>query len=187
MAGPDQVAGASAAGQAAAGRLFHTNLSGLLGTCDSVGEVVGAGPDIPSVFSQFRKSPVHWSIITNRTWTAMGTGQAVGGDGLVYISVVFCSQNGGTVSPTPPPNPTVPKPAGPTPTPQAGSEVTGQTWVLDGPLFAIGARRAEIRTRLDRQAKSMLPDWYVGVCGTEDRERVLDGINSDSGDCPVAN
>jgi hypothetical protein len=53
-------------------------------------------------------------------------------------------------------------------------------------LPAIGARRNEIREKLDRQAKSTLPDWYVGVCGTVDRVRVLEDSTADSGACPKA-
>ena len=32
----------------------------------------------------------------------------------------------------------------------------------------------------------MLPDWYIGVCGTDDRERVLESTTSESGACPLA-
>ncbi|MDR9450642.1 MAG: hypothetical protein RI637_05425, partial [Acidimicrobiia bacterium] len=142
-------------------------------------------PNVAAVFSSFRQSPAHWAIITNPAWTAIGTGQATGATGTVYISVVFCDQAGSappavappaTVSPPPP----LPSSAGAGPAPS--KEVT----TLDGSLPAVGARRGEIRAMLDRQAQSLLPDWYVGVCGTDDRERVLESITSESGACPLA-
>jgi hypothetical protein len=180
VAAADRVAGASVAAQAAARTVFHTDLSGLLGPCDSVGEIVGAGPNLPLVFSAFRQSDSHWSILSNPTWTAMGTGQTTGTDGRVYVSVVFCRQAGGAIpKPSPPslqPSPTV------TPFPSVGRKPA----VLTGDLPALGARRGEIRARLDRQAESMLPDWYVGRCGPDDRDRVLEAGTSESGTCPLA-
>ena len=184
-ASADQVAGASAASQAAAGRVYHADLSGLLGPCDSVGEVVGAGPNVAVVFSGFRQSPAHWSIITNPAWTAMGTGQATGADGRVYISVVFCDRAEGAIPPVAPPevdsSPLLRLDRFESLPPPRQDVAT-----LDGSLPAIGARRGEIRAKLDRQAKSMLPDWYVGLCGTDDRERVLESTTSESGACPQA-
>ena len=103
IAAADRVAGASAAAQAAAGDIFHTELSGLLGTCDAVGEVVGAGPNISSVFSAFQQSADHRNIITHPTWTAIGTGQATGSNGVLYVSVVFCQLAGDPGPPEPPP------------------------------------------------------------------------------------
>lgn len=185
VASADQVAGASAASQAAAGRLYHADLSGLLGPCDSVGEVVGTGPNVAVVFSGFRDSPAHMSIITNPAWTAMGTGQATGADGRVYISVVFCDQAGSaTPAVAPPVAVSPPAPLASTAWVAPASSLDVPT--LDRPLPALGARRAEIRARLDQEAESMLPDWYIGVCGTDDRERVLESTTSESGACPLA-
>ncbi len=189
VASADQVAGASAAAQAAAGKLFHTNLSGLLGPCSSVAEVVGAGPNVSSVFAAFRQSPDHWSIITNSAWTAMGTGLAAGGDGKVYVSVVFCAQAGGAAPVAPRPaspasSDRAPAPADPAPAGEALVNDPDPADVLDEALPAVGARRGEIRARLDQEAESALPDWYVGVCGDDDRELMLEGADSESGDCP---
>ncbi len=183
VAAADQVAGGSAAAQAAAGNLFHTNISGLLGACDSVGEVVGAGPNVPDVFAAFQQSSSHRSIINNPAWTAMGTGLATGADGTVFVSVVFCKladTEPAAVAPEPPRPGAASDPSTPAP------EIAPPAHVLEGALPAIGARRSEIRARLDRQARSMLPDWYVGVCGTGDRGRVFAGRTFDSGACPNA-
>lgn len=185
VASADQVAGASAASQAAAGRVYHADLSGLLGACDSVGEVVGTGPNVAVVFSGLRDSPAHLSIITNPAWTAMGTGQATGADGRVYISVVFCDQAEGATPPVGPPE-VVSPPAPLASTAGVAPDPSEEVPALEGLLPALGARRAEIRAMLDQEAESMLPDWYVGVCGTDDRERVLESTTSESGACPLA-
>lgn len=186
VAGADQLAGRSAAAQAAAGKLFHADLSGLLGACDAVGEVVGSAPDAASVFAAFAQSASHRSIINNPAWNAMGTGLATAGDGTVYVSVVFCWQAGVSPVPSEPePAPAVLSDDAPPSTP-AAAEVAPPAPVLEENLPALGARRSEIRARLDRQAKSMLPDWYVGLCGTGDRDRVLADPSSDSGACPSA-
>jgi hypothetical protein len=182
IAGADQVAGGSAAAQAASGKLFHADLSGLLAACDSVGEVVGTGPDIPAVFAAFRNSATHWNLLNNPAWTAIGTGQATGGDGMVYVSVVFCRQNGGSSS-VAPPVATSPPLVG---TATTARNIAPRTAELEEALPAIGARRSEIRARLDGQAESMLPDWYVGLCGVDDRRRVLESTTNESGACPLA-
>ena len=215
---PSQIAAASASTQASADNLFHTNLSSLLGTCESVGEVVGRGPNVSEIFAAFRQSGSHREIINNPTWTAMGTGLAHSADGTTYLSVVFCRQ-AGTQETVPESTPAQEAPES-TPAREEAPESTpaqemdspekapkspavdsptlqppAQTPVIEQPegvpalkglLPAIGARRNEIREKLDRQAKSTLPDWYVGVCGTVDRVRVLDDSTADSGACPKA-
>jgi hypothetical protein len=184
VAGADRLAGTSAVAQATAGTLFHADLSGLLGACDSVGEIVGTAPDIPGVFSAFRQSSRHWSILTNPAWTALGTGQATGADGMVYVSVVFCRQRGGATS-----SAASPPTAGRTTVrtaavARATAEVSAKVPMLYEGLPAIGARRAQIRAWLDPQAKSLLPDWYVGICGNDDRARALEGNTSGRQACP---
>lgn len=181
----DQEAEASAAAQGAAATLFHADLSGLLGTCDAVAEIVGTAPDVPSVFAAFQQSSGHRGIITNPDWTAVGTGVAAGADGAVYVSVVFCRQSV-LAGPAPASQPAPVQTAAPSIPAPAAAAIAAPPFALDGPLPAISARRSEIRARLDRQARSMLPDWYTGVCGTGDRVRVLEDRSSDSGACPKA-
>jgi hypothetical protein len=181
----DRVAGSSAAAQASAGKIFHADLSGLFASCDSVGEVVGVGSDVPAVFSAFRQSANHWSLLNNPAWTALGTGQAIGADGMVYVSVVFCRL---LINETPV-SPPVGQAAPPGKSLSVASTDPGHlrpTAQLDETLPAIGARRSAIRARLDGQAQSVLPDWYVGSCGTADRARILGGALSESGSCPLA-
>jgi hypothetical protein len=134
---------------------------------------------------------MHRNIITNPAWTAIGTGLASAADGTAVVSVVFCQLAGDQTPPAdPPPDASTPASAAtsaaPSPANIATPEVPEPGPVLEGTLPPIHARRAEIRARLDRQARSMLPDWYVGVCGTDDRSRVLTDRNSDSGACPKA-
>lgn len=190
-AGADRVANSSATAIAAAGSLFHANLSVLLGPCGSVGEIVGKGPNVASVFSGFRNSPQHWSILTNPAWTAMGTGVASDSAGSMYVSVVFCAESGDSTPSRPAPSP--PESSGDeesirpsaTPAPQVKPTPAGSVTILM-PLPAIGARRALIRAQLDDFAQAMLPDWYTGSCDKDDRVRVLEDLESYSGACPLA-
>ena len=125
----EQVAAASAANQAASGRIGHTWLGGLTSYCSAAGEIVGAGGSVSAVFSAFRNSAVHWEQIVRPSWTAMGTAAVTGADGRVYVSVVFCTEAGAAPpapppapepTPTPTPAPTSP-PSAPRPAPVAGS------------------------------------------------------------------
>ncbi len=163
-----RVAGRSASAQAAAGSLFHTDLSGILGVCTSAGEVVGSGPDVPAIIAGFRGSPSHMGIITNSRWTSMGTGQARGGDGALYVSVVFCEQDGQP----PPANPPSTAPAAPaSPAPPGSPAPAPLEAEPDGNWLPEDAPH----------------DWVVGVCwGLDDRDRSLDVERAalDAGTCP---
>jgi hypothetical protein len=85
---------ASAGAQAGAGSVFHSDLSSLSAFCTSAGEVVGRGSDLGSIMSAFLASPSHWNVITSPGWTSMGAGQVVGGDGFLYVSLIFCETTG---------------------------------------------------------------------------------------------
>ena len=121
----ESLAVAQARAQASAEKPFHADLSPLLGVCDSVGEVVGMGPNVGRIFEEFAKSGSHWGVITSSKWTSMGTGQTRGDDGYLYVSVVFCE--GGTPPATPPPTtPPATAPA-PAPAPTTTAPATGAT------------------------------------------------------------
>lgn len=120
--GPERVANASAASQAAAGSLFHTDISGL--GCAAAAEIVGKGPSVSSIFSAFRQSGVHWAKLSDPSWTSMGTGLATGGDGNLYVSVVFCRQEGAVAPGASTPVPATPAPASPSPRSSGRREAT---------------------------------------------------------------
>jgi hypothetical protein len=111
----EQLAESSAAAQAAAGKIFHADLMPALGPCAAVGEVVGVGPDIATVVSLLVQSPSHWHIISDREFTAIGSGQVRGNDGRVYVSVVFCVETPPNPPPPPPLPTTIPPPVEPPP------------------------------------------------------------------------
>jgi hypothetical protein len=108
-AGIDAVAQSSAQRQANANALGHASLAGL--PCSSAGEVVGAGPSVDAIWSGFKASAAHWSLIVRSGWTVMGTGIARAANGNLYVSIVFCAKTGAAVPlPPPPPAPAVPPP-----------------------------------------------------------------------------
>jgi hypothetical protein len=120
----------------------------------------------------------------------MGTGLATSSVGEVYVSVVFCAESGDAIASEPPPPPPAPtktqKKSPPAAKPLVGLPTPKPAVTIQGTLPAVGARRGEIRARLDGQAEAAMPDWYVGLCGSDDRARVLTGRSLDSGSCPNA-
>jgi hypothetical protein len=92
----ESLAAASARAQANAGKPFHSDLSPIMDTCKSAGEVVGMGPNVQMIFDEFAKSGVHWTVITSSNWRSMGTAQTRGSDGYLYVSVIFCDQDAPT-------------------------------------------------------------------------------------------
>ncbi|MDF1597672.1 MAG: hypothetical protein P1T08_16455 [Acidimicrobiia bacterium] len=137
----ESIAVASARAQAAAENPFHADLNPLLGVCDSVGEVVGVGPNVGRIFEEFAASGSHWSLITAGNWTSMGTGQTRGADGYLYISVVFCE--GGVPPATTPttaaPVTTTPATTPPQPAPAPATASTAEptptmTWIEPDPV-----------------------------------------------------
>lgn len=100
----EQSAASSAARQARQGSISHSNIGALTDICSAVGEIVGAGTTVEAIFSAFRQSPYHLAKLTDPSWTAMGTGQATDSSGIVYVSVIFCTENGKSVQK--PPSPT---------------------------------------------------------------------------------
>jgi len=148
----DRAATASAVAQATARRIFHADISGLLGTCASAGEIVGMGPNLGAVFQAFHQSVPHRDILMNPAWTGIGTGHATGADGKVYVSVVFCRVAGSVdVLMEAPTANLAPSP----PTTGPGTKPT------DVPA---AVRRIDIREWLDPQAASMLATRYVESC-----------------------
>lgn len=143
----ETIAQRSAAAQATAGRLSHTSLNSLLEVCSAAGEVVGYGPTVDAIFDAFAASPTHWDIITAANWTSAGTGIAVGADGALYVSIVFCQ--GATDAPTAPTALAPPMRATPTARPPA---IPAVELLLLNPCT------------LDRDLVLHEPPWETGSC-----------------------
>lgn len=151
LAAADRIAQQSAAAQAAAGTLSHTNLNPLLDVCSEAGEVVGEGGTIDAIFDAFRASSLHWQIITASNWTSMGTGVAAGSDGTLYVSIVFCQGPSGDVPTTAPPAPPVTVPSRPSAA-HAARHAVKSLEPLPGPCS------------LDRDHTLHEPPWETGAC-----------------------
>ncbi|MDX1448434.1 MAG: CAP domain-containing protein [Acidimicrobiia bacterium] len=121
----EQAAVGSASRQAANLALAHSSLGSLTSICSTVGEIVGAGSSVATVFDLFLKSPDHRPLLLSSTWTAMGTGAVTGSDGKIYISVVFCEEINPSSPPPPPaaPPPSAPQPVAVAPTPTVTAPV----------------------------------------------------------------
>lgn len=74
-----------------AGSLSHSQLSAGLDALPwtAVAENVGRGPSIDQTHASYMASPRHRANILDRRWDRIGTGHAVGRDGLVYTVQVF--------------------------------------------------------------------------------------------------
>ncbi len=112
----DSMAQASAQRQANNGSISHSSLAGV--PCEAAGEIVGMGPSIQVIWQAFKGSPAHWELITRPGWTSIGTGVATGGDGALYVAVIFCRSSGDAAPPPPPPAGAKPAPAEATQTPR---------------------------------------------------------------------
>ena len=153
----EATANASASRQAANQTVSHASIAHLTSVCSRAAEIVGSGPNVDLVFAGFRGSPNHWSKLSDPGWTSMGTGAAVGADGKVYVSVVFCQGSGGSPAPSPSPSP-APQPADqpppPGPAPGAGSTPAAQSkaGAVDIPeveVDLVGLLTAILTTSLD--------------------------------------
>lgn len=154
----ESVAASSAARQAAAGSLSHTSLGGLTAVCSSAGEIVGVGSSIQVIFDSFRASPYHRDLLVSPAWTAMGTAAVTGGDGRIYVSVVFCTELNPSAPAPPPPPPPPPQPA---PAPSTAGQtgvVSSAPSVSAGPVITF----ADVFRRL---LSGELDDLWLSVLG----------------------
>jgi hypothetical protein len=142
---------------AAAGKLFHSDLSSLT-QCRSAGEVVAAAGSIDGTWEAFRGSPLHWEIITAPNWTSLGTGVATSSNGTVYVSIIFCE-----LFDAPAPATTTTSP--PTTTPKA--PVAAPPSTIPTPI-AQAAGRLDLPPLspcvIDRDNVLHTPPWETGAC-----------------------
>jgi len=74
------------------GRLEHSHLpQGTRPGWRKLGENVGRGPSIAAVHQGFMGSPGHRANVLDPSFTHMGTGAAVGANGVVYVVQVFAT------------------------------------------------------------------------------------------------
>jgi uncharacterized protein YkwD len=94
-----------AATMAGAGRIYHSSdlSGGISANWQKLGENVGVGGDVGSLFQAFVNSPTHYENLVDPAYTRVGVGVVLAGDRL-YTAHRFMA-----LAPTPPPPPpTVP-------------------------------------------------------------------------------
>lgn len=140
----ERTAQGSAARQVATGEASHASLGHLSSVCDGWGEVVGTGPSLDAIFDLFRQSSLHWSTITDPSWTAMGTGMAKDDAGMLYVSVVFCIASGSEPAPpstttttSPPREQSEPAPAAPKAMPEPQPAPGPHTHTVEGVSISV--------------------------------------------------
>jgi len=89
---------------AAAKRLYHNpNLTTDVKNWQWVGENVGYGPDVNTLFSAFMHSPPHRANILDHDFTQVGVGAVTAG-GTIWVSMVFRKPLGGSSTTAPLPS-----------------------------------------------------------------------------------
>ena len=77
---------------ASIGRLEHSDLwDGMPDGGKAIGENVGAGGDLDTIYAAFMNSPKHRTNLLDPRWNWAGTGVAVGADGTMYVVQVFAA------------------------------------------------------------------------------------------------
>ncbi len=93
-----------AANMAATNTLYHSTLTdGITVAWTKLGENVGVGGDVPSLFQAFVNSPLHYANMVDPTFQWVGLGVAYGG-GRMWVAMEFMA---GAAPPAPPPPPPV--------------------------------------------------------------------------------
>ncbi|MPY94058.1 MAG: hypothetical protein GEV08_13645 [Acidimicrobiia bacterium] len=88
-AGLHAYAVAQAQAMAAAGNIYHSDISSLLGSWWTVGENVGVGPAVAPIHDALVASPGHYANIAHGGYTSMGVGVVVDAAGRVWTAHVF--------------------------------------------------------------------------------------------------
>ena len=69
--------------------LYHSNISVLLGGWSTVGENVGVGGNVGQVHNALLASPAHYANVMNGSFTSVGIGAYVDGNGTTWTVRVF--------------------------------------------------------------------------------------------------
>jgi hypothetical protein len=108
---------------AAAGAISHNpNVGGQVSApWTTIGENVGAGPEVGGIMSAFVNSPSHHANIVEAVYDYVGVGVTWGSDGRMYTVHVFMDLDGGSgapAAPAPPPAAIARPAAAPEPAPE---------------------------------------------------------------------
>jgi len=97
----------------AAGQISHNpNLSTEISAgWSKLGENVGVGYDVGGLMQAFINSPAHYDNLVDPTWTHIGVGVTMAGDGRIYTTHNFMALGGGSPPPPPAAPPTTAPPA----------------------------------------------------------------------------
>ena len=71
------------------GNFAHSNIASLLNPWTVVGENIGYGPSVNSVFNALVASPGHYKNMVDARFTAVGVGAYVDATGGVWTAHVF--------------------------------------------------------------------------------------------------
>jgi hypothetical protein len=99
---------------AASGGISHNpNLgSDVTGNWQKLGENVGEGPDVDTLFKAFVNSPHHYANLVDPAFSLIGIGVVVAADGTMYTTHDF-EQPANSPAPAPPPPPPAASPPAP--------------------------------------------------------------------------
>lgn len=74
-----------------AGKIYHSQISNLLGSWSTVGENVGVGPTAAAINAALIASPPHYENISYPAYTSMGVGVATDASGRIYTAHIFAA------------------------------------------------------------------------------------------------
>lgn len=118
-----------AANMAAKGSIFHSSnlATGVSVDWAKLGENVGKGGDVDSLFTAFVNSPTHLANLVDPVFSHVGVGVVIGGDGLIYTTHRFMAIRQPPPPTTAPPPPPPPSSTAPAPPPATAPSTTAPT------------------------------------------------------------
>jgi len=74
---------------ATSGNFQHSNIGSLLGPWSIVGENIGKGGSVGSIFNALVASPPHYANMVDTRFTHIGVGVYIDGSGVIWTTHVF--------------------------------------------------------------------------------------------------
>ena len=74
---------------ASSGNFGHSNIGSLLGPWSTVGENIGKGGSVSSIFNALVASPSHFDNMVDPRFTHIGVGVFIDGNGVIWTTHVF--------------------------------------------------------------------------------------------------